>query len=279
MDKNVDQYKDKIILITGSTQGIGFKTAILLAQRGAKGIIICGRNEENGNSVKKEIEKIGTKCFYVKTDLENLNECRNLVSKTDGYFGTIDTFINCAGITDRGTILSTSPELFDRIFNINIKAPFFLIQDIIKIMRREKTKGTIGVIITMAAYSGMPFIVAYSASKGALAILIKNLGNTLAQDQIRINALNIGWTDTPNEDLVQKKFHKASNDWLEKAEKKVPFKRLTKPIDVAKGLAFICSSESGIMTGSVIDFDQAVSGFHSYGSYETPVLKDTLIGD
>lgn len=279
MNKIEDQFKDKIVLITGSTQGIGAETAKLFASRGAEGIIICGRNKEKGNIVKKEIEKIGSKCFFIKTDLAKLDDCRNLVSKTDSYFGRIDTLINCAGITDRGTILSTTPELFDKMFNINIKAPFFLIQNTVKIMRREKTKGTIGIVITIAAHSGMPFIVAYSASKGALSVLVKNLGNTLAQDQIRINALNIGWSDTPGEDSIQKKYHNASNDWIQKAEKKVPFKRLTKTSDVAKGLAFICSSESGIMTGSVIDFDQVVAGFHSYSAYDTPLLKDTLIGD
>ena len=279
MNKPEYQFKDKIILITGSTQGIGAETAKLFAFRGAKGIVICGRNTERGNGIKEEIEKIGSQCLFVKTDLANLDDCRNLIVQTDKYFGRIDTLVNCAGLTDRGTILSTTPELFNDMFNVNVRAPFFLIQDTVKIMRREKIKGTIGVVITMAAYSGMPFIVAYSASKGALSVLVKNLGNTLAQDQIRINGINIGWTDTPGEDTTQKKYHNASDNWLQQAEKKVPFKRLTKVSDVAKGLAFICSSESGIMTGSVMDFDQVIAGFHSYSAYDTPPLKDTLIGD
>ena len=110
-----------------------------------------------------------SQCLFVKTDLANLDDCRNLIVQTDKYFGRIDTLVNCAGLTDRGTILSTTPELFNDMFNVNVRAPFFLIQDTVKIMRREKIKGTIGVVITMAAYSGMPFIVAYSASKGALS--------------------------------------------------------------------------------------------------------------
>ena len=109
--------------------------------------------------------------------------------------------------------------------------------------------------------------------------MVKNLGNSLARDQIRINALNIGWTDTPGEDVIQKKHHKAENNWVLEAEKKLPFKKLLKPLDVAKGLAFICSSESGIMTGSIIDFDQSVAGLHSYGAYNPPILKDTITGD
>ena len=123
----------------------------------------------------------------------------------------------------------------------------------------------------MAMYSGMPFIVAYSGSKAALAIMTKNIANSLAGHQIRVNALNIGWTDTPAEHDIQKRVHKKGEDWLSKEENKVPYKRLTKPLDVAKGLAFMCSDESGLMTGSVIDFDQTVNGWHSYSAYDTKI--------
>ena len=128
------QFKDKIIIVTGSTQGSGAETAKLLASRGAKGITICGRNEENGNKIKKEIEEIGSQCIYVKANLESLEDCRKIVSETDKKFGTINTLINSAAFTERGTILSTTPENFEKMFNINTRAPFFLMQDTIKIM-------------------------------------------------------------------------------------------------------------------------------------------------
>ena len=131
----------------------------------------------------------------------------------------------------------------------------------------------------MAAYSGMPFLTAYSSSKGALAIMIKNIANAVSADQIRVNGLNIGWTDTPGETITQKKFHKAKKDWVKKTEKKLPFKKLTKPIDVAKGLAFLCSEESSMMTGSIIDFDQTVHGWHSYSAYDSNILDDSLLGE
>ena len=83
ISEQTKQFKDKIIIVTGSTQGSGAETAKLLASRGAKGITICGRNEEKGNKVKSEIENLGSKCIYVKADLENLNECRKIVSETD----------------------------------------------------------------------------------------------------------------------------------------------------------------------------------------------------
>tara|TARA_Y100000590_G_scaffold466923_1_gene643904 strand:+ start:3461 stop:4315 length:855 start_codon:yes stop_codon:yes gene_type:complete len=273
------QFKDKIIIVTGSTQGSGAETAKLLASRGAKGITICGRNEENGNKIKKEIEEIGSQCIYVKANLESLEDCRKIVSETDKKFGTINTLINSAAFTERGTILSTTPENFEKMFNINTRAPFFLMQDTIKIMIRDKVKGTIAHVLSVAAYSGMPFLTAYSSSKAALGIMIKNVANSVSGHQIRVNGLNLGWTDTPAEDMIQKKFHDADNNWLKKAEEKVPFKRLNKPLDVARILAFLCSDESGLMTGSLVDFDQTVVGWHSYSAYETKILDDSILGE
>lgn len=276
---NKHQFKDKVIVITGSTQGLGEETAKLFAYRGAKSITICGRNEEKGNKVKEEIEKIGSECLFVKADLADVDQCRNIISATDKAFGTIHSLVNVAGFTERGTIISATLENFNQNINVNLRAPFFLMQETIKIMRRDKVKGSIANVLSIAAHSGMPFLAAYSSSKGALTILIKNVANAVSGDQIRVNGLNIGWSDTPGEDSIQKKFHKGGNDWLKVAESKVPFKKLTKPIDVAKGLAFLCSNESGIMTGSVIDFDQTVVGWHSYSAYDIKIMDDSLLGE
>ena len=273
------QFTDKVIVITGSTQGSGAETARLFAHRGAKAITICGRQEKQGESIKKEIENIGSKCIYVKADLDKEEDCRNIIFLTDKEFGTVDILINVAGYTERGTVLSTTMENYDKNFNINTKAPFILMQECIKIMIRDKNKGTIANVLSMAVYSGMPFLTAYSASKAALGIIIKNIANSVSGHQIRINGLNIGWTDTPGEHSIQKRIHKGGEDWLKKAEDKVPFKRLTKPIDVAKALAFLCSEESGLMTGSLMDCDQTVNGWHSYSAYDTSILDDSLLGE
>ena len=274
-----NQFKDKVIIVTGSTQGSGAETAKLFASRGAKAITICGRQEVKGLEVKKEIESHGTKCLFVKADLANVDDCKKIVSSTDKEFGTINTLVNVAGYTERGTILSASIENFDKNFSINARAPFILMQESIKIMIRDKNKGTIASVLSMAMYSGMPFIVAYSGSKAALAIMTKNIANSVSGHQIRVNALNIGWTDTPAEHDIQTRVHNKGENWLAEDESKVPFKRLTKPIDVAKGLAFMCSDESGLMTGSVIDFDQTVHGWHSYSAYDTKILDDSFLGE
>ena len=273
------QFEGKVIIVTGSTQGSGAETAKLFAARGAKAITICGRQENKGVEIKKEIEDLGSKCLYVKADLSKVEDCKKIVELTDKEFGTVHSLVNVAGYTERGTILSTTLENFEKNFNVNARAPFILIQEVVKIMIRDKNKGTIANLLSMAMYSGMPFLTAYSGSKAALAIMTKNIANSLNGHQIRVNALNIGWTDTPGEHDIQKRVHKKGDDWLDQEEAKVPFKRLTKTIDVAKGLAFMCSDESGLMTGSVIDFDQTVNGWHSYSAYETKILDDSLLGE
>ena len=273
------QYKNKVVIVTGSTQGSGAEVAKLFAHRGAEAITICGRNEQQGLEIKSEIESIGSKCIFVKADLNEAEECQNIVKKTDSAFGKINSLINVAGFTERGTILSTTLDNYNRNFNINTRAPFLLMQDSIKIMIREKIQGTILNVLSMAMYSGMPFLTAYSGSKAALAIITKNVANGVAGHKIRVNALNIGWTDTPGEDTIQRKFHEGGDDWLKKAEAKVPFKRLTKPIDVARAAAYFCSEESGLVTGSIIDYDQTVNGWHSYSAYDTSILDDSLLGE
>ena len=118
------------------------------------------------------------------------------------------SLVNVAGYTERGTVLSATLENYENNFNVNARAPFILIQEVVKIMIRDKNKGTIANLLSMAMYSGMPFLVAYSGSKAALAIMTKNIANSVASYQIRINALNIGWTDTPAEHDIQTRVHK-----------------------------------------------------------------------
>jgi NAD(P)-dependent dehydrogenase (short-subunit alcohol dehydrogenase family) len=112
----------------------------------------------------------------------------------------------------------------------------------------------------MVAYGGPPFLIAYSASKGALMTMTRALANALKHDRIRINTLNIGWTNTPREHVVQTKVHGRPENWLEIISKNQPFGRLIEPEEVARAIAFMCSAESGLMTGAVIDFDQTIVG-------------------
>jgi NAD(P)-dependent dehydrogenase (short-subunit alcohol dehydrogenase family) len=180
--------------------------------------------------------------------------------------------VNAAGVTDRGTILDTSPELFDRIFAVNVRAPFLLMQDTIKVMRREKTQGTIVNIGSMSAKAGQPFIAAYCASKGALATLTENTAYALLRNRIRVNGLNIGWMASEGEDRIQREFHGAEPDWLDAAAAAQPFGRLIDPIEVARAVAFLSCAESGLMTGSIVNYDQSIWGAYDGSPHPTAPL-------
>ena len=260
-----DQFGGQYAVITGGTQGMGEAVARLFAQRGAAGLVICGRNKAKGEAVAAALTKGGCKTLYVEADLARVEDCRTIIATADETFGKLHVLVNCAGYTDRGTILDTSPELFDQMFAVNVRAPFFLMQDAIKIMRREGIAGSIVNLITMSSYGGQPFITAYCSSKGALVTLTRNVAFSVMRDRIRVNGLNIGWSDTPGEDRVMKLYHGAKDGWLTDAEKKQPFGRLIKPAEVARAIAFLASSEAGLMTGSIVDFDQSVRG-----AYESP---------
>ena len=250
----------RIAVVTGGTQGLGEATARLFAERGAGGLVICGRNATRGAAVASDISARGCKTVFVRADLADLDQCRIVIATADETFGRVDALINVAAITDRGTILDTSPELFDTMFAINVRAPFFLMQDAAKIMIREAIKGTMVNVISMSGYGGQSFITAYCASKGALQTLTRNTGYALMRNQIRVNGLNIGWMDTPGEHRIQSLYHGGDEDWLAKAEAGEPFGRLLKPAEVARTIAFLASDESGMMTGSLVDMDQTVIG-------------------
>ena len=250
----------KVAVVTGGTQGLGEATAHLFAERGAQGLVICGRNRSNGERVKSALESKGTKTVYAEADLARVEDCRAVIAAADETFGRVDVLVNAAAITDRGTIFDTSPELFDRMFAVNVRAPFFLMQDAARLMRREKTKGAIVNIISMSGHGGQTFITAYCASKGALITLTKNVAFSVMRDGVRVNGLCIGWMDTPGEDRIMKTYHGAKEGWLKEAESKLPFGRLIKPDEVARAVAYLVTDESGLMTGSIIDFDQQVLG-------------------
>lgn len=253
-------FEGRHAIVTGGTQGLGEAVARLFAERGAAGIVVCGRNRERGEAVARELSAGGCPTRFVAADLARVADCRRVVAEADGAFGSVHALVNCAADTERGTILDTSEELFDRLFAINVRAPFFLIQDAAKVMRREGTPGAVVNVLSMSGHGGQPFICAYSASKGALATLTRNAAFSLMPDRIRVNGLNIGWMDTPGEDAIQRKFHGAGDGWLAEAEARQPFGRLLKTGEVARAAAFLCSDESGMMTGSLVDFDQAVLG-------------------
>lgn len=257
----MNRIEGKFAVVTGGTQGLGAAIARLFAEAGAAGIVTCGRNREKGNAVASAVSReTGVPVTFVPADLQKVEDCQAVIAAADGAFGRIDILVNAAGLTDRGNLLNSTPDLFDRMFAINVRAPFFLMQETARLMIRDGVKGSIINIGSTSEHAGQPFLAPYSASKGALATLTRNSGYALMRNQIRVNQLDIGWMASDGEDRVQRDHHGADPDWLAKASAAQPFGRILAPEEVARAVLFLASDDSGMMTGSVVHFDQSVWG-------------------
>ena len=254
------KFTGKFAVVTGGTQGLGEAVALAFAEAGAAGLVISGRNAARGEAVRARLEKLGTRAIFVAADLADVAGARAVIAAADAAFGKVHALVNAAGLTDRGTILDTSVERFDELFAVNVRAPFFLTQEAVKIMIREKIAGSIINIQSMSAHGGQPFLSAYSASKGALATLTRNLAFALVKHRIRVNGLNVGWMHTPGEERVMRTYHDAKDGWLDDAAASRPFGRLIDPCEIARACLYLASDASGLMTGSNIDFDQTILG-------------------
>ena len=250
----------KYAVITGSTQGLGRATAELFAERGAAGLVITGRNADRGRSVADRLTSGGCKTVFVPADAAEVDACRRVIAAADEHFGALHVLANVAALTERGSIWDTTPEFFDRMMAINVRAPFFLMQDTIKLMIREGIGGSIVNVSSVASHGSEPFLCPYAASKGALNVLTKNVAYSVVRHRIRANAINLGWMDSDGEDVIQRRYHSDGDDWLPDAEARMPFGRLLKPDEVARTIAYLASGESGMMTGAFLDLDQSVIG-------------------
>ena len=250
----------KICVVTGSTQGLGAAIARRLAEAGAAGIVTLGRDARKGAAVAKEITAAtSVPVHFVRADLASVEDCRNVIAECVQVFGRIDVLVNAGALTDRGTILDTSPELFDAMFATNVRGPFFLIQEAIRAMIRDGVEGSIVNIGSMSEHAGQPFISAYCASKGALATLTRNTAFSVMANRIRVNQLDIGWMASDHERELQLA-ESGDPDWEKKAMERLPFGRLVDPDEVARAVNFLVSADAGMMSGAVVSFDQSVWG-------------------
>lgn len=247
-------------LVTGGSQGIGFAIARQLINEGCRAITIVGRDKDKGAAAAKKLEALGAEVLFVSADVSDAGQCINAVEAASKRFGTVNGLVNAAATSARGSLVETTPQLFDFIFNTNVKGPMFLMQGVVKGLIAAGKPGSIVNVLSMSGHGGQPFLTPYSSSKGALAVMTKNVAYAYRKNRIRCNAVMPGWMDTEGEDAVQKKWHGASDDWLAKAEAAQPMGQLVKPDQLAVLVAYMVSPQSGVMTGSLVDYDQNVVG-------------------
>ena len=249
-----------VYVINGGTQGLGEATARQLAASGASGLVLAGRSRDRGQALADELTGAGTPTIFVASDLADPGSPEEVIAAADKRFGVVHGLVNVAAVTDRATVWELTPEHVDFMFSVNVRAPMLACRYAAEVMRREGVAGSIVNIGSTSGYGGQPFLVAYSSSKAALAVATKSLAYSLMRHHIRVNQINPGWMNTESEDATQRRWHGATDGWLEAAGTTQPLGRLLEPAEVARFIAFYLSDESGIVTGTVVDYDQAVMG-------------------
>lgn len=255
MDVRLD---GRIAIVTGAAQGIGRAIALRLAEAGAAGILLTDRQPCAG--VGDELAARGTAAEVLQADFEDDATPSAVLGACVSGFGRVDCLVNAAGVTDRASVAGADPDLFDRLFQVNTKAPLFLMRHCIRQMREQGGGGAIVNILTMNIHGGTPDLALYSASNAALALLTRNAAHAHRFDRIRINGVAVGWVDTPGERRMQFEVLRRDEGWLAARAAERPFGRLMAPDDVARLATFLLSDSSWPMTGAILDQEQSVSG-------------------
>lgn len=244
--------QDKIILITGSTTGIGKAIAKRCVLEGAK-VILHGLEQELGNEVLNELGEENA-VVHIE-DLSNEGVADRLVSLAISKYGKLDGLVNNAAKQGPGNIHTTDTDLFRKFMEINTIVPFNLIKA--ALLYLQKTKGSILNIGSVNAYSGEPNLLPYSVSKGALMTMTRNLGDTLFREYgVRVNQINPGWVLTETE-MQRKKAQGLPDDWYKELPNVfAPAGRILSPAEIAHACIYWLEDASGPISGQVIDLEQ-----------------------
>ena len=253
-------------LITGGAQGIGSAAAARLLGEGFE-VLLVDRNAERLTQEAAALSKLG-RVETLVADLREDATPKRAVQFCADKFGRLDVLVNAAGDVSRGSVEDTSLETYHRLFDINVKAPLFLMQEAAKLMKAQKA-GTIINVASMIAYGGPTNLATYGASKAALVQLTKHAAHVWAWEGIRAFCINLGWAFTEGEQRTQTVGHNMPENWSHTIGAQTPAGRLILPTDIADLVAYLISASAQMMNGAVIDFEQL-----PLGAFRThPILK------
>ena len=243
--------KDKAIIVTGSTTGIGEAIARRCAAEGAR-VLVHGRDEARGRAVAASL---GARAVFHADDLVDPAAADRIVSAAIEAFGKLDALVNNAAWVPMSSIHTTDAALFDRTMALNVRAPLLLVQKALSHL--SATRGCVLNIGSINEHSGESKLLAYSVSKGALRTLTRNLGDSLLKSHgVRVNQISPGWVLTPNE-MEKKQEHGLPPDWHEHLpEDLAPTGKLLEPEVIAAAAVFLLGDESWPVTGTVLDAEQ-----------------------
>jgi NAD(P)-dependent dehydrogenase (short-subunit alcohol dehydrogenase family) len=240
----------KVVIVTGSTTGIGRAIATRCVAEGAK-VLVHGRDRAAGERL---VERLGASARLHTDDLADPASAARIIAAATKAFGRIDALVNNAAAVQHSHLATTTAEHFDRVMAVNVRAPLLLIQAAYE--QLAKHKGCVLNIGSINAYSGEPTLLDYSISKGALMTMSRNLANALGTDGVRVNHFNVGWVLTDNENALQQRLGQAP-DWHARVPKQfAPSGKLITPEQIATAAVYWLSDESRPITGSVVELEQ-----------------------
>ncbi len=257
----MNDFADKVALVTGGTSGFGEAIARGFAARGGA-VLFSGRNIERGEAVRRAIAEDGGAVEFLAGDVTDPTFCDRLVEETSRRCGRLDVLVNCAGVVHIATAEETTEGAWRNVMAVNVDAPFFLSRNAIPVFRRQGG-GNIVNIASELALVGQPGFAAYCASKGALLQLTRAMAMDHAREGIRINALCPGGSETP---MLQEEFRQAGvdpADGLPFANDIIPMGRLGRTEEIAAAALFLASDAAGFVTGSAF----AVDGGNTAGGF------------
>jgi len=242
--------KDKCIIVTGSTTGIGQAIAERCVRHGGR-VLIHGRDEQRGQAVAQQL---GDAAKFCRADLARPDAPRTLVEAALKHMGRIDGLVNNAAYTHRGTIDAVDAETFDRVMHINLRAPLLLIQAALPHLTQ-----TAGCVLNIGSINGLCGEVnqlLYSISKGGLVTLSRNLADAHATTGVRVNHFVLGWVLTENEKQLKQTEGMPDGWWNDMPRAFVPSGSMTPPETIADAAVYWLGDESRPINGSVIEFEQ-----------------------
>lgn len=248
--KELQRLKDKVIVISGGTKGVGKYMVKTCLQEGAY-VVFGGRDQAAADHLISSIDENRNRVIFVHTDLLNICDCENLFNRTYELYGKIDGFFNYAGVTPISPLDECDENTFDLVMNVNFKACFFCCQQAIKFMRLNGG-GSIVLTGSAHAWGGEKDRAVYACSKGVLKTLMEHISHQYASERIRCNYLTLGWTLTEGEIALRASQGEDEYSLKERASQILPMGRICMPYDYKELLIYLLSDSSSMMTGSIL---------------------------
>jgi len=242
----------RVALVTGGGSGIGRATAELFAREGAA-VAVVDLDGERGGAVARGIEGAGGRALFIRCDVSRAADCRRAVEETVERLGGLHILVNSAGIIRRATVVETTEEEWDRVMGVNVRSVFLMCKYAVPVMARSGG----GAIVNIASGWGLvggPQAAAYCASKGAVVLLTRAMAIDHGGQNIRVNCVCPGDTDTPMLREEARQLGEPADRFLAEAARR-PLRRIGRPDDVAQAALYLVSDAASFVTGAALVVD------------------------